>query len=331
MPMGAAMPGMGPPRGGGGGADLRRAAGPPMAKKADGFAPFGSDEDAAEEAAAPPIEPAEAWLDFDRLVLAGASDRRQRGRLIRSSDHASATAALPAREQIEQLAPGGGVADPLVARGQFDHRYDSDGMVRVPSDGQAHRIVISSVDSVPALRLITVPREGQEVYREAELRNPSNTPLLGGPVDVYVEGSLLTTAQVGAIDRGGTLRVGMGVEERVRVARNVRGDEEAAGLLGGSTQVTHHVSIELSSALGQAVQVDVLDRLPVTDDKSMTIDLVSARPEAREYTQADRGLPIRGGLQWRVALPPGGKSKIEYTYRVVFPARTEIVGGNRRD
>jgi hypothetical protein len=273
----------------------------------------------------------EQWLDFDRLSLAGASDRSRRGRLVPSPDSEGHRQRSQAADQIEHLQLGAQFIDPLHNRGQFDHRYDSEGVVRVPSDGSPHRILLRCVDCAPGMRLLAVPREQAEVFREAELRNPLSAPLLAGPVDVYVEGSLLTTAQVAAIDRGGALRVGMGVEDRVRVARNIRSDEETTGLLGGSTQVNHHVSIELSSALGQAVVIDLYDRLPVSDDKSVSIDLLSARPEAKEYTQSERGLPIRGGLVWSVPLPAGGKAKVEYSYRIVFPAKSEIVGGNRRD
>lgn len=273
----------------------------------------------------------EQWLDFDRLSLAGAHDRSRRGRLVPSPDSEGHRQRSQAADQIERLQLGAQFIDPLHHRGQFDHRYDSEGVVRVPSDGSPHRILLRCVDCAPGMRLLAVPREQAEVFREAELRNPLSAPLLAGPVDVYVEGSLLTTAQVAAIDRGGALRVGMGVEDRVRVARNLRSDEETTGLLGGSTQVNHHVSIELSSALGQAVVIDLYDRLPVSDDKSVTIDLLSARPEAKEYTQSERGLPIRGGLVWSVPLTAGGKAKVEYSYRIVFPGKSEIVGGNRRD
>lgn len=289
----------------------------------------GMDDDGGADAST--SETSEQWLDFDRLSLASAHDRTHRGRLVPRPDTDGQRLRSHAAGEIERLQLGSQYIDPLHHRGQFDHRYDSDGLVRVPSDGTAHRILLRSVDCAPGMRLLTVPREQPEVYREAELRNPLSAPLLAGPVDVYVEGSLLTTAPVAAIDRGGSLRVGMGVEDRVRVARNVRSDEETTGLLGGSTQVTHHVSIELSSALGQAVTVEVYDRLPVSDDKSVTIDLLAARPEAKEYTQAERGIPIRGGLLWSLPLPAGGKAKVDYSYRIVFPAKSEIVGGNRRD
>lgn len=325
-----------PARGGGPPRDLAKKERELAATLSDGLGGGGGyggmmEEDADDGAAPSSVEPQDNWLDFDRLVLSGPDGRSRRGRLARTSESATLPSARLANEQIESLRPADGLCDPMSSRGHFDHRYDADGLMLVPSDGLPHRVAISSSDTLPSLRLLSVPGERAEVYREAELKNPSEAPLLAGPVEVYVEGSLLTTAAISAIDRGGALNVGMGVEERVRVARNVRSDEENVGLLGGSTQVTHNVSIELSSALGQQAVVEVFERLPISDDKSVTIELLSSRPEPREYTQAERGSPVRGGLVWRLLLPSGGKAKIDYQFRILFPARTEIVGGNRRD
>ena len=276
-------------------------------------------------------EPQDAWLHFDHLTMGGAEDTSQRGRLSYSGDDSAAASRSLAQMQLESMSPGGGLRDPAQSRGNFDHRYDADGLVKIPADGRLHRVSLLAAEGVPQMRLLCVPKERAEVYREAELQNPTDAPLLAGPVDVYIEGSLLTTAAIEHIDRGGTLRIGMGVEDRVRVARNVRSEEDVAGLLGGSTVVTSTVSIDLSSAMAQAVAVEVLERLPVTDDKSVTIELTAARPDAQSYNQAERGSPVRGGMSFRTSVPAGGKAKIEYQYRLTFPAKTEIVGGNRRD
>jgi uncharacterized protein (TIGR02231 family) len=232
--------------------------------------------------------------------------------------------------QLEELQPSG-LRDPRESRGRFDHRFDAEGLVVLPSDGQLHRVSLLAAEAATTQRLCAVPRERPEVYREAELHNPCDAPLLAGPVDVYVEGSLLTTTAIEHIDRGGTLRVGMGVEDRVRVARNPRTEEESAGLLGGSTVITQHISIELASALGQPISVEVLERVPVSEDKALTVEVLGITPPAAGYSQAERGVPIRGGLQWRLPVPAGGKARIEYSYRMTFPAKTEIVGGNRRE
>ena len=221
--------------------------------------------------------------------------------------------------------------DPRESRGRFDHRYEAEGLQEVQSDGQAHRLVLQGAEGAPALSFVTVPREAKEVYRQAELQNPIAGPLLAGPVDVYMDGSLLTSTQLERVDRGGTLLIGMGIEERLRVARNARVEEESAGMLGGSTAVTHTVTIELSSALGRPVAVSVIDRVPVSTEKGVEIRRTAARPEPAIYKQEERGAPVSGGLRWVINLAAGERAQVEYQYRVTFPAKAEVVGGNRRE
>lgn len=276
-------------------------------------------------------EPADAWMDFDTLALKPASDRMRRGRLVREADTRTASAREEARGMIEGMAAPPGGRDPHQTRGVFDHRYATEGLAEIPSDGQHHRVSLGTADTTPTMRWRTVPRESPDVYREVELRNPFEAPLLAGPVDVYVDGSLLAVASVERIDRGGTMHVGMGLEERVRVARNVRMREEAVGILGGSTELFHDVSIELTSALGASALVEVVDRVPVSDDKTVEVATLRVSPEPERYTQADRGAAVRGALLWRVIVPAGAKSSIEYQYRITIPSKNEVVGGNRRD
>ncbi len=323
MTVGAAMPAgrLGGPPGGA-----------PMGGAPPGSAPWGGGApQAPEPEVEAPVEPADAWLDFDALTLRPAGETPRRGRLARTEDLAGAAARRSAVGAIEGMPAPQGAQDPVVSRGMFDHRYDADGMAEVPSDGQSHRVMLGTAETVPTVRWRTVPRESPEVYREAEFRNPFEAPLLAGPVDVYMDGGLLAVAAVERIDRGGTMHVGMGVEERLRVARNVRAAEEPAGLLGGSTAVLHTVSIELTSALGTGALVEVVDRVPVSDEKGVEVVMVSARPEGEAYTQAERGAAVRGGLLWRQIVPAGARSTIEYQYRITLPSRSEIVGGNRRD
>jgi hypothetical protein len=292
----------------------------PGAAPADGFA----------VAAQGGIEPGDDWLDFDALVLAGAeASRDRRGRLGRGG-RASGSGAANATATIERVAGPAHAVDPLAARGQFDHRYLGEGPVDVPSDARPHRLVLMTAAASARQRFVTVPREVAEVFREVELDNPLGVPLLAGPVDVTLDGALLTTTSIAAVDRGGTVRFGLGVDDRIRVARNVRSDEAAAGLLGGSTVITHAVTIELQSALGHPVTVDVIDRVPVSDDGDVEIEH-EARPRAEPYRQKERGQPVRGGLRWAVPVVPGKRAEVLLEVRIKLPAKSELVGGNRRE
>lgn len=277
-----------------------------------------------------PIEPSDAWLDYDGLTLGDAAAAHHRGRLGRDRGDTWRHQQEEAARAMESVAALPGTVDPMRSRGMFDHRYGAEGLVEVPSDGLTHRVPLGSGDATPTVRWRAVACERAEVFREVELRNPFDAPLLSGPVDVYVDGSLLVVASIDRIDRGGTLRVGMGLDERLRLARNVRAKEDTAGLLGGDTVIDHTVSIELSSALGSPALVEVIDRLPVTDEKSVEVTPKGARPEPERFTQAERGAAVRGGLRWEVIVPAGGRSTVEFSYRLTIPSKNEIVGGNRR-
>ena len=228
MEMAASMPPGAPPRPkgslGGGGADLRREP-------------------------EPPPEPAwddGAWQDFGRLALQAPTEGG-RGRLTQTRG--------PAPQQRARLAPAierlaaPRARDPRQSRGSFDHRHEAAGSCDLPADGLVHRLTLGQAGVQPSLVFRTVPREDPSVFREAELRNPFDAPLLDGPVDIYVEGSLVTTSDLPRVDCGGQLRVGLGVEERIRVIRNGFAEEESAGLLGGSRSVSHKVVIEAARRL----------------------------------------------------------------------------------
>jgi hypothetical protein len=285
-----------------------------------------------EEYAAPPepeIVPSDAWSDYDALVLANADDASSRGRLVRRPEQGARSMARQASAEIER-AGSDRYQDPLETRGVFDHRYEAGASANVPADGRLHRVNVGARECPAEVTWLSVPAEAPEVYREATLTNPFETPLLGGPVDVYLDGSLLTTASIRRIDKGGTFRCGMGVDDRVKVARNVRASEESAGLLGGSIAVTHDVSIELTCAMKEGIRVDVRERVPVTDDKNIEVKLLSAEPTPEPYDQSERGTSLRGGRRFVVQVRPGQKTSIELSYRLVLPAKLDIVGGNRR-
>lgn len=277
------------------------------------------------------IEPADAWLNFDALVLPETLSKGARGKLVREPSIGDDAQRGSAIDRVELIEIPERACDPRDGRGEFDHRYDAESLADVPSDARLHRVSILAASASGTPRFITVPRESAEVYREIEIQNPFDAPLLAGPVDVFMDGALMTQSSIGHVDRGGSMMLGLGVEDRIRVARNARVEEATTGLLGGSTAVEHAISIELASALGREAEVVVIDRIPVADDKDIDVKTLYIRPAAEGYTQAERGNPVRKGLRWQVTVPPGGKTKIELGYKIVLPSKSEIVGGNRRE
>lgn len=277
-----------------------------------------------------PVEPDDAWLDFDALTLP-AVDKPRRGKLTRAADDAARVDAIRAKQQIEVFPNPARTKDPYIYRGLFDYCYEAVGRGDVPSNGRPHRVHVQSGDGPAKPRFRTVPKESTDVFREALIENPLGAPLCAGPMDVFLDGALVTTTDMSAVDRGGAFTVGLGIEDRLRVARNVRMEESTAGLLGGSTHLDHFVTVDITSSLGLPITIELLERIPVTDEKDLSVKIIATDPESEAYDQSDVGSPIRGGRRFRLEVAAGGKAKVSYAYRIKLPAKCEIVGGNRRE
>jgi hypothetical protein len=282
-----------------------------------------------------PLVPEDGWLDFDRLALPEMSDRSSRGRLVQDVSAGGTSVrnlALLAQGRLSAVTPTRYAIDPreLGWRGN-QIMYEAAVHADIASNALPHRVSVLAAEGKATSRLLVVPRESTSVFRESTTVNPFGVALLPGPTDVFVDGALLTTSAIGVVGVGGKIALGLGVEERVRAARNARTDETSAGLLGGKTAIETTVTIELTSALGQTTAIDVYDRLPSTEDKDVEIELPRSTPRAERYNQSERGEPVRGGLSWQLELGAGGKARVEYTYRITLPAKSELRGGNRRD
>jgi len=262
-----------------------------------------------------------------REQLAGL-DEGQKGTVGRALSDAVARA-----RQASQVGLPGGTTAVESSSGAFDHRYDADGLVDVPSDGQLHNVALRAMRAPTRTTLVVVPREGDQAVRVATLTNPLEAPLLAGPAEVYLEDEFLVTAPLRTVPAGGELTVGLGVEPALKVARNTFFDEETAGLLGGSLLLKHRVEIKLASRLATKVDIEVRERVPLaaTDEKGVELQDEQATPPWERHGLQSDGTEAKGGRRWRLTLEPGGEKTLTARWTAKIDGKAELVGGNRRD
>jgi len=63
----------------------------------------------------------------------------------------------------------------------------------------------------------------------------------------------------------------------------------------------------------------------------LEIEDIETTPQAKVYSQKREGTPIKGGRRWKVQLDQGEETSLELRFKLVFSAKEEIVGGNRRE
>ena len=215
--------------------------------------------------------------------------------------------------------------------GHFAVRYPAESPAEVVADGRFHGMVLLRRQGAVRKVFRCVPRADPQVYRIAEFRNPLGIPLLAGPVRVFHEGDYVVTASLDTTPPGKPIGVNLGVEPGIVTARNTRFRETTEGLLGGDTVLRHDIEVEVRSKLRKAVTVEVFERVPVSHEDDVKVELVDSSPKAEAYDQADRGELVEGGWRQTLVIEPGQTRTCTLAYRIVIPSRNLLKGGNRRD
>lgn len=266
-----------------------------------------------------------SWLlDAHDLSVVG-------GRDVAQAELARAVNALHAAEQRlrERSLPRG-------TRPLGDHSvaavYVAAGRATVPGDGNDHRVVVHVEEGPAEFVHMAVPRHAREVWRALPLRVAHPVP--DGPVQVYEDGAFVVA---GAVDGGGggrPLLLNLGVDPDVRIKDRTPHTQQAEkGVLGGTTHVEHRVVTEIVSTAKVPVRLRVFDRIPVVDDaaKDLAVTAFASKPPAQRTDRGPDDRELKGGIRFDVTLMPGDPITLEHSYTLTLPAKSEVVGGNRRE
>jgi Domain of unknown function (DUF4139)/N-terminal domain of unknown function (DUF4140) len=300
-------------------------------------------------AAAPPPEPEltvdGALLDYDLLRMPGPSESN-RGRLQPGSVIAFQAISLKVQVEVltavvslnenaawavDQLQLPPHARAPRESAGTFDYRYACSAPVDVPSVAAWRVLPVATADVEIAAAYQCVPSVEPKVYRTVSMKNRSEHALLSGPVDVFVGGGFLLTAQLPTLPpQGDGETLGLGVEEAIKVARNTAFRETTGGLLGGSTVLPHEITIDVENRTGRPATIEVRERVPVTTDDDIKVEEVKVEPPWRKDEQPRDGRVIRGARSWRITVAPGEKKSLFAEFSVKIPSSKMLQGGNRR-
>lgn len=234
---------------------------------------------------------------------------------------------------VVSIALPDGTVDADDISSHFDFAYEADGVVEVVADGGFHSIALGDRASDARMRYIAVPREEAAVYRVAMLTNPVPAPLLPGPAEVYVGGEYVLTTRLPTVPARGELKLGLGVEQAIKIARNTKYSEVRSGeKVVAMTELVHDIDIDVVNHLEREIDIEVRERVPIpAAGAEVVVEESAVEPVWQPYDQEERGQPIEGGRRWEVKVPKGGTQKLKGRYVVKIYANNEIAGGNRRE
>ena len=193
------------------------------------------------------------------------------------------------------------------------------------ADQQMVRIMRTSFKS--DFYYVAVPVLTSYVYREAELTNSGSDDLLGGPINVYLEGRFVGRGEIPTVARGQTFVVGFGADPQARAQRELVSRTEA--VQGGNRELSFRYRLVVENFKNEAIALRLFDRMPYNDrPNEMQIklgEMKDALSSDELYLRTERPKNL---LRWDIEIPAaaiGQKARIiEYGYSVAFDRQLAV-------
>jgi len=182
------------------------------------------------------------------------------------------------------------------------------------TDQQIFRIALLNL---PANCYYTaVPLLSDFVYQAAETVNTTDTPLLPGPYNAYLDGMFAGRGDLPLVARGETMTVGFGTETQLRVARDLA--DKQTETKGGNKVQTFNYHLRLQNFMGKPAKVRVWDRIPLAPSDQVSVSLVTTQQALSTdpvYLELERP---RGLLRWDVDVPATatGAKAVSFPYQL---------------
>ncbi|MEX1033637.1 MAG: mucoidy inhibitor MuiA family protein [Cellvibrionaceae bacterium] len=204
---------------------------------------------------------------------------------------------------------------------QYMAEYKIPGRVSLPSAEQQKVVPVDQHRFETALVARTVPEIDNHAYVEARFEYDNNVPMHGGQVQLYRDGALVGSRFLDSLLPGAEVRFPFGIDDRIKV--EVRQEQEESGeggLLRRKEEQQHRVRYEVTSYHESPTTVEIVGRIPVARDKSISVEIPSgATPASTTDLDGKSGV-----LLWSAEISPGKTNSIQHYYDLSFPRDKRI-------
>jgi uncharacterized protein (TIGR02231 family) len=211
------------------------------------------------------------------------------------------------------------VATAAVEQGVAATTYQPARRIAVPSDGSAHRTTIT-VDELPArLDHVTVPLRGPDAYLRATVVNTTEHTLRPGPAAIFHETEYVGTTGLEPWAPGEEVELALGIDDRVRVERELIRRATGKALLGGTRRHEAAYKITVGNYGPRTASLTVIDQIPVSRDEAIVVREVKIDPKPAEQTEL-------GEVTWTLSLTPNQTAELTIAFRVDVAKDVKLAG-----
>ena len=204
-----------------------------------------------------------------------------------------------------------------VSENVIETEYEIKLNYNIPSDGKEHFAAILMKDLKTFFRYKAVPKLNSNVYLTAVLPDWEDAITMGGQASIYFDGSYVGATSLMPGGTEDTITLSLGIDKNIAIKRQKIKDKCYNKFLDNDQVHQFTYEITMKNFRANKIDIEVLDQLPLTQDKTVSID--------RKEVSGAKYDEITGLLTWRSTVQAKDSKKLTLVYQIKAPKTMPLV------
>jgi uncharacterized protein (TIGR02231 family) len=190
----------------------------------------------------------------------------------------------------------------------------------VPSDNSPQKVPISTITLSATPEYLAVPKQVLAAYLTDKVTNTSDFPLIAGPMNVFLDGTLVASSRIDTVMPGEKFDLALGVDEGISLKRKLNSRyTDDKGIVSKKTRITYDFTITVQNNKKTEAKVTLRDQVPVSRNEKIVVTLDQPKED-------DAKRETDGMLEWSLDLQPGAKRELPLKFSVEYPVDVSVTG-----
>jgi len=200
-------------------------------------------------------------------------------------------------------------------------QYAIPGRVSLKSGEQAKKLGLKELMLPAEFEYYTLPRSGQQAYLTGNLANTTDFVFLAGDGNTYVGDEYTGSTWLPNVASQESTLVSFGIDERVKVKREmVKSFKSKGGLFSKTEKAQFVYKTTVENYNPKPITIKVVEQVPVSQQGEIKVTVTKVEPK---FLEQDKD---KGTYTWKPTIDPKGKFTIDYEFTVEYPSGRQVQG-----
>ncbi|WP_396601249.1 mucoidy inhibitor MuiA family protein [Algibacter sp. R77976] len=204
----------------------------------------------------------------------------------------------------------------VITEGITNTNFEIQKLTSVETDGNITVIEIDKYTVPATFSYFAAPVINENVFLTAKIGAWQQYNLLPGEVNIYFEDSYSGITTINPYAVTDSLTVSLGVDPNVAIKRKPINNYKKNALIGNNKIVEKAYDIELKNNKPTAIDIVIVDRIPVSQNKDIKVDAIETGTSNYDAK--------KGVLKWKRTILPNQTNTYKLSYTLKYPRYRNI-------